>query len=374
MATVASSAVSGEPAGPAGVVDLVGGVDTHADTHTAAAVHMLTGDVLGVRTFPATAAGYRQLLRWLHGFGRLHRIGVEGTGSYGAGLTRYLTGAAISVIDVDRPDRKTRRDKGKSDPVDAVNAARAVLGGTASTTPKDRDGRVEALRNLRIARASAVKHRADVQRLIKSQIVTAPEPIRAALRGLTTARLIRACAQMSPDVARVDDVSQAVQFSLRCLATRHLELGQEIRRLDKVINPLVAAINPRLLALPGVGPETAGQFLVTAGENAGRMRTEAAFAKLCGVSPLPASSGKVQRHRLNRGGDRQANRALYLVVINRLGHHQPSKDYRNRRLGDGPGQRTNKEIIRCLKRYVAREIYLALQPPQPAKEKTADAA
>jgi transposase len=354
-------------------VDLVGGVDTHLDTHTAAAMTVL-GRLLAVETFPATGAGYRLLLGWLRGFGRLHRVGVEGTGSYGAGLTRGLTAAGITVIEVGRPDRKTRRDKGKSDPIDAEAAARAVLGGTATAVPKDRDSQVEALRNLRIARASAVKHRADVQRELKSLVVTAPEPIRAGLRGLTTARLVKTCQAMRPDSSRAGEVDQAVKIALQSLAARHVELGKDVRKLQKLIEPLVAELAPRLLALPGVGPETAGQFLVTAGANAERMRTEATFAKLCGVSPLPASSGKTRRHRLNRGGDRQANRALYLVVINRLRHHQPSKDYRDRRLGDGPGQHTKPEIIRCLKRYVAREVYLALQPPKRTTEETAEAA
>lgn len=298
-------------------IEVAGGVDTHQDTHTAAAVDS-AGRLLGHQQFPATAAGYQQLLTWLRGFGLVLIVGVEGTGAYGAGLARHLAGHGVAMLEVDRPDRKTRRFAGKSDPLDAEVAARAALAGVRTGVPKDRTGQVEALRNLRVARHSAVDQRADCQRRIKSLIVTAGEPLRAQLRGLNDARLVATCAALRPDAARIGDPEQATKTALRSLARRHRALSEEINELDDLIGPLVAQINPKLLACTGVGADVAGQLLVTAGQNADRLHSEPAFAMLCGVAPIPASSGKTHRHRLNRGGDRQANAALYRVVLCRL--------------------------------------------------------
>jgi transposase len=316
--------------------------------------------MLGSAQFPATATGYAALLAWLVGFGRLVLVGVEGTGAYGAGLARFLRAGGVALVEVDRPDRKTRRWQGKSDPVDAEAAARAALGARATGTPKHRDGRVEALRNLRVARRSAVRQRADAQRQMHMLVLTAPELLRAELRGLSAAALVAHAAAALPDPARVEQPATAAMIALRALARRHQQLTVEITDLDRLLAPLTEKINPALAALNGVGPDVAGQLLVTAGDNPHRLRTEAAFAMLCGAAPLPASSGRTHRHRLNRGGDRQANAALYRIVLCRLRWDPRTRAYAARRTKEGMSK---KEIIRCLKRYIAREIYAALIPP-----------
>jgi len=343
-------------------IEVAGGVDTHQDTHTAAVIDT-TGRPLAHRQFPATSAGYRQLLTWLRGFGTLLFVGVEGTGVYGAGLARHLSGEGVRLVEVDRPDRKARRFTGKSDPLDAQAAARAALAGVRTGVPKDRTGQVEALRNLRVARRSAIEQRSDCMRQIKTLLITAPDPVRARLRALSDARLLSTCAALRPDLRAAADPEQAVKIALRALARRHAALTGEIVDLDAVIAPLVEAINPRLLELNGVGTDVAGQLLVTAGQNTERLRSEAAFAMLCGVAPIPASSGKTHRHRLNRGGDRQANAALYRVVLSRMRWDPRTRAYVARRTTEGLSK---KDIIRCLKRLIAREIYYVLRAPVPA--------
>jgi transposase len=350
----------GEGAGGEGAGgEVTGGVDTHQDTHTAAALDA-TGRLLGHRQFPATPAGYAALLGWLRGFGQLIVVGIEGTGVYGAGLTEFLQAAGVELVEVDRPDRKTRRHHGKSDPIDAEAAARAAQAGRATGTPKTRGGRIDALRTLRVARRSAVTARADAQRRIKALIVTAPAELRAELRALGDRALITHCATRRPDRAAAADPTTAAVLALRALARRHQQLSVEIAELDALIGPLVAAINPALLALPGVGVDVAGQLLVTAGDNPQRLRSEAAFAMLCGAAPLPASSGRTHRHRLNRGGDRQANAALYRIVLCRLRWDPRTRAYAERRATQAMSK---PEIIRCLKRYITREIYTALLNP-----------
>ncbi len=336
---------------------MVGGIDTHRDSHTAA---LLTsnGRVLGVDQFPATAHGYQQLLGWLTGRGQLDRVGIEGTGSYGAGLAQALQAAGIVLIEVDRPERSSRRRHGKSDPIDAIAAARAVISGRASGTPKTRTGPVEALRYLHLTRRDAVTTRARCQTRIRSILVTAPDPIRTTLAGLTPAKLIRACATLTTDPDS-NIVTQAATTSLRLLAEQHQWLTVQIRNLDHQILPLVRAINPQLLATPGVGPATAAQLLITVGDNPDRVRTEAAFAMLTGVAPLPASSGNSHRHRLNRGGDRQANNALWRITMTRLATDQRTRDYRDQRRAKG---HSTPEAIRNLKRYIARELFPILIP------------
>ncbi|MEU0157229.1 IS110 family transposase [Micromonospora fulviviridis] len=334
-------------------IEVAGGVDTHQDTHTAAVID-LVGRVLGTQQFPATTAGYTALLAWMREFGQLLRVGVEGTGAYGAGLARRLRDEQIEVIEVDRPNRKTRRFQGKSDPIDAIQAAKAALAGDRTGIPKQRDGRVEALRNLRVARRSAVDQRADTQRQIKALIVTAPDELRTRLRSLTVKELIATCANLRPDRTDAATPATAVTIALRSLARRHQQLSVEITDLDELLEPLVAAINPGLIAANGVGTDVAGQLLVTAGQNHDRLASEAAFAMLCGVAPIPASSGKTTRHRLNRGGDRQANAVLYRVVLCRLRWDPSTRAYAERRTKEGLSK---KEIIRCLKRYIARELY-----------------
>jgi transposase len=355
---VTTTAVTG-PAGEAtGDREVVGGVDTHKDTHTAAVIDT-AGRMLGHETFPATGAGYAQLLDWLCGFGRLLLVGIEGTGVYGSGLAAHLRGQGVAMVEVDRPDRKARRWQGKSDPVDAEAAARAALAARATGIPKDRDGVVEALRVLRVARRSAVDQRATVQRQVKALIVTAPEALRERLRGLRDKPLLAICARLRPDTARLHEPVEATKHALRTLAARHAQLTVEVTALDAHLSTLVKQINPALLQLKGVGVDVAGQLLVTAGGNPERVRSEPAFAMLCGVAPLPASSGKTRRHRLNRGGDRQANCALYRVTLSRLRWDPRTRAYAERRTAEGLSK---KEIIRCLKRLIAREIYYVLNP------------
>lgn len=334
-------------------IEVTGGVDTHQETHTAAVIDQV-GRVLGTRQFPATTAGYAAVLAWMRRFGNLWQVGVEGTGAYGAGLARRLRSEGVEVVEVDRPNRKTRRFQGKSDPIDAIAAAKAALAGDRTGTPKHRDGRVEALRNLRVARRSAIDQRAVAQRQIKTLIVTAPDELRTRLRGLAVKELIITCANLRPDRADAATPGTAARIALRSLARRHQQLSTEITDLDELLEPLVAAINPALVAVNGVGADVAGQLLVTAGENHDRLTSEAGFAMLCGVAPIPASSGKTTRHRLNRGGDRQANKALYRIVLCRLRWEPRTRAYAERRTKEGLSK---KEIIRCLKRYVARELY-----------------
>ena len=336
---------------------ITGGVDTHRDTHHAAVIDQV-GRHLADAEFPATPAGYRQLLEWLGEHGRLERVGVE-TGAYGAALTRFLRDRGVAVVEVDRPDRKDRRTRGKSDPIDAYAAARAALSGTAGGSPKARDGRVEAIRVLRVVRRGAVKARTQTMNQLKGLIVTAPAELRESLRGLPTAGLIATCARLRPGTGDqpVAVMSSCTKLALRRLARRYQQLSQEIAELDAELQPLVRAAAPALLELPGVGPEVAGQLLASVGDNPDRMRSEAAFAHLCGVAPLPASTGRKDRHGLNRGGDRAANTALHTVVLTRLRYDPRTREYMRRRTGQGLGK---KEIMRCLKRYVAREVYRVL--------------
>ena len=345
--------------------EVTGGVDTHADTHTAAVLDRL-GRVLGQASFPATRAGYRGLLAWLRGHGVLVAVGIEGTGSYGAGLARYLSGEGVRLVEVDRPDRRARRRQGKSDPVDAVAAARAVQAGTATGTPKSRDAVVESIRAIRVARSGAIKARTAAINALRQTIITAPAELREQLASLGPSALVVACARLRP-TGNLTDPIQGVKTALRRLAKRHQDLSEEIADADRELEVLIAVTAPRLVERMGVGPEVAGQLLITAGDNPERLTSEAAFAALCGASPLPASCGRTDRHRLNRGGDRAANSALYTVVMVRMRYHQPTRDYVERRTQQGL---TKREIIRCLKRYVVREllplIHEALDHPAPA--------
>ena len=335
------------------------GVDTHSDTHHAAVIDAV-GRPLADAGFPTTPAGYEQLLAWAQGHGEVVGFGVEGTGAYGAGLARHLRTAGQMVIEIDRPDRKTRRQRGKSDPIDAYAAAAAVLSGAATGTPKTRDGRVEAIRTLRVARRSAIKGRTQAINQLKAVLLTGPAELRQTLAGQTTRQLLTACRRLRADTRLTqlaDPVTAATKLTLRRLARRITALGEEIDDIDTELRPLVAATAPALMAVYGVGTEVAAQLLITAGDNPDRLRSEAAFAQLCGTAPLPASSGRTTRHRLNRGGDRHANYALHIIALSRLSSHQPTQGYAARRRAEGM---SNLEIIRCLKRYIAREIHHVL--------------
>ena len=335
---------------------VTGGVDTHGQTHHAAVLDGL-GRQLG-EEFPTTPAGYRSLHRWLAGHGDLEGVGVEGTGSYGAALARHQADEGVHIVEVDRPDRKARRAQGKSDPLDAYSAARAVLSGTATGEPKTRDGRVESIRALRVARSGAMKARTQAMNQFRSLLTTAPADLREQLRTLRVTALISTAVRLRPS-ADLDDPLQATKTALRRIARRHEHLSLEIAEADDELRELTADAAPRLLQLHGVGPEVAAQLLITAGDNPGRLRSESAFAHLCGVAPVPASSGRITRHRLNRAGDRQANKALYTVVVVRLRWDERTREYTRRRIAQGLSK---PEIIRCLKRYVAREVFAALQP------------
>jgi transposase len=330
---------------------ITGGVDTHSEVHVAAALDPV-GGLLGVREFPATATGYCGLLGWLRSFGTVALVGIEGTGSYGAGLARHMAGAGIQVVEVDRADRQDRRRKGKSDPLDAVSAARAAQSGRAAGAPKGRDGAVEAIRALMVAKRSARNERTQAINQARALILTGPDELRARFAGHRAAALAEAIAALRPRPG--DAADYAVRIALRELGRRVEFLDAQIERLNELIVPLVTVRGPGLLSLYGVGPDTAALLLIAAGDHPERLRSEAAWAHMCAVAPIPASSGKTRRHRLNRGGNREANHALWRIVITRMSAHPATRAYVERRTGEGLSR---KEIIRCLKRYVAREVY-----------------
>jgi len=335
---------------------ITGGVDTHADVHVAAALDPV-GGLLGVQEFPATPAGYACLLGWLGGFGTVCLVGVEGTGSYGAGLARHITAAGVRVVEVDRSDRQDRRRAGKSDPLDAVSAARAAQSGRAAGTPKGQDGQVEAIRALMVAKRTARSERIQTINQARALIVTGPDDIRIRFGQHVTDALVAELAALRPRPGSM--IRYHTLLSLRELGRRVAFLDGQLQRLDALIVPLVTARAPGLLGLYGVGHDTAARLLIAAGDHPERLRSEAAWAHLCATAPIPASSGKVTRHRLNPGGDRQANHALYRIVVTRMSSHPATRAYVARRSKEGLSK---KEIIRCLKRYVAREIYPHLRP------------
>jgi transposase len=341
-------------------VVVTGGVDTHQDLHVAAALDQL-GRVLGTESFPTTLLGYRRLLSWLHGHGTVDKIGVEGTGSYGAALARSLTAAGVVVIEVARPNRQVRRRYGKTDVIDAIAAARAVQSGEATGTPKSHDGPVEALRTLKAVQRSGNKARTQALNQIHQLLVTAPEDLRAKLQPLSRKNLLAMCSafRVNPDD---DSLLAMTRLALRELAQRILHLDEQLAVISGRLIRITQTVAPKLTAIKGVGPEVASTLLMTAGDNPERMHSEASFAALCGSNPIPASSGKTNRHRLNRGGDRQANAALWRIVIVRLSCDERTRNYLDKRVSEG---KSKTEAIRCLKRYIAREIYNAM--PSPAK-------
>jgi transposase len=351
---------------PATVGEVVLGVDTHLEMHVAVALDGL-GRRLGVLMVSTTTKGYERLICWAQSFGTVGCAGVEGTGSYGAGLARYLRAAGISVVEVKRPKRRHLRRNGKSDPIDAEAAARAVLADDTVGEPKSGDGQVEMIRSLRSARQSAVKARTQAVNQLKALLVTAPEDLRHRLREHPTKDLVDTCARFRPG-SDLDEVHTATKFALRSVARRHQQLSKEIAELDEQLDRLVAKAAPQLTTLRGVGTEHAATLLTVAGDNPQRLKSEASFASLCGVSPIEASSGKVVRHRLNRGGDRDANRALHLICVVGMRHDQRTKEYVARRTAEGKSKR---EIKRCLKRYIAREIYRLLASIAAASPPTA---
>jgi transposase len=336
-------------------VSVTVGVDTHADAHVGVALDQV-GRRLGEVAVSNDEDGYRRLLRWAHSFGELACVGVEGTGSYGAGLSRFLRSGGVWVIEVDRLSRQHRRRHGKHDAADAEAAARAVLSGDATGEPKAADGCVEMLRALKVARRSAVKARTQAANQLHALVMTAPERLRTDLRGLPVKRLAEKASRFRCEVEPADPTA-ATKFALRSVARRYQRLSEEIADLQEQIQRLVREASPNLVTLEGVGPDTAATLMIVAGDNPDRLRSEAAFAHLCGAAPIEASSGKVVRHRLNPHGNREANRALYVVALNRMRRDLRTQAYVARRTAEGKSKR---EIIRCLKRYIAREVYRVL--------------
>ena len=336
------------------------GVDTHQLTHHVAVIDAAHTQ-LGHAQFPACQAGYADLVAYVNRFGTVAAYGIESTGSYGAGLTRHLLTqiAGVEVFEVDRPEKSTRIKHGKSDPVDAYSAAVQVCTGRAVGRAKLTTGAVEALRALKVPRDGAVKDRTRAYSQLRDLITTAPGSLKDDLIGLTGKQRAAKALAMRPDLTQINDPVQATKHAMQRLARRIRFLDGEIAVADQQIHQLTKMLVPSLLAMRQVGPQTAAQLVITAGQNIDRMTSEAAFAKLAGVAPLPASSGKNNtRHRLNRGGDRQANAALYLIVVGRMKNHPETLTYIERRRGEGM---SNPEIIRCLKRHLARHIYRALR-------------
>jgi transposase len=332
--------------------EIIVGVDTHKHLHAAVAVNAV-GARIGTKAVPVGEEGYRKLEAWARSLGSVRAFGVEGTGSYGAGLSRFLSGQGHAVFEVNRPDRQMRHQKGKTDPIDAEAAARAVLGGRATAVPKSGTGTVEMIRHLKVARDTAVKGRTQAMLTIKAIIVSAPDALREQLERVSgKMTLLRHLAALRP--GPLTSTTASAKASLRAIARRWLALDEEIKSHDEHLEGLTAERAPELVRAHGMGAGTAAEMLLIVGDNPGRIRSEAAFAKLCGACPIPASSGKTARHRLNRGGNRQANAALYRVVVTRLRAHRPTLDYVSRRTAEG---KSKSEIIRCLKRFVAREIF-----------------
>jgi transposase len=319
------------------------GIDTHADVHVAVALDG-HGRRLGHKSVPSTEAGYAALVAWVEEFGTLERAGIEGSGSFGVGLARFLRARGVEVVEVNRPNRQHRRRFGKHDTADAEAAARALQANTATGEPKSSDGPAEMVRTLHVVRRSALKARTQAANQLRALLVTAPEELRAQLRGLSTAKLVAAAARFRPGDPK--DLRGATKLAMRSLARRHRRLSEEIAELDEQIARLVSEAVPALAALRGVGTDTAASLLVAVGDNPERLKSEASFAHLCGVAPVPASSGKTVRHRLNRGGNRDANRALHVLALGRMSWDERTREYVARRTAEDKNKR---EILRCLK-------------------------
>ena len=329
---------------------IVGGVDTHKDLHVAAVVDE-QDRVIETRSFTTTRQGYRQMLAWMRAFGDLQRMGVESTGSYGAGLLRFMQQAGIAVLGVTTPDKQDRRRRGKNDDLDAQNAAHAAFAGQRTVTPRSRDGMIESLRVLMACRKTAVSARRVALQMIHNTIVCAPDGLRDQLRSLTRVQLVRTLGTWRPDLTAYRDLESTYRIGLKSLARRYLELHDEIADLDVMIVAIVNELAPNLVASNSIGHIGAAQLLApTAGDNPERLRSEASFASLCGVSPVPASSGKTVRHRLNRGGDRAANSALHIIAIGRLRTDQRTKDYVARRIAERAFQARRHSSLEAIHR------------------------
>jgi len=342
-------------------LDYVVGVDPHRDSHALAVVHVLTGAVVFAATVVASSQGYVQALKLVdaHACGR-RAFAVEGSGSFGAGLTRFLTGRGERVLEVGRL-RRERRSGGKTDALDAVRAARSVLAQERPATPRA-GGERQALQALVAAREGAVNAKCAGLAQLRDLLIITPEPLRGELRPLTQAPLLRRLAATRPE-GRRDPELRGSMLALRSVARRVLQLQTEERELGRQIEAPTRKLAPQPLDQPGVGPHAAAQLILSWSHH-GRIRSEAAFARLAGAAPIPASSGQTVRHRLDRSGDRKLNRILHLILVTRKRTHPPTRAYIERRIQEG---KTRREANRCLKRYLARNLYRLLEhPPTPA--------
>lgn len=338
------------------------GVDTHKANHIAVALNA-QGARLGTMTISANEDGYRRLDAWATGLGRVTAFGIEGTGSYGAGLSRDLQARGHTVLDVMRPNRQLRYLHGKSDSLDAEGAARSILNGQATAIAKSQGGTSEMIRHLKVARDSAVKAKSQAMITLKTLIINAPAELRASLEHIRgPISLVRHLAALRP--GEIISPTASAKTALRSIARRWLALHDEVQQHEAELERMVADKAPDLMQAYGISTLTVAEMLILVGDNPERIRSEAALAKLCGVCPIPASSGKTVRMRLNRGGNRQANAALYRVAIVRMRDHTETKLYAARRMAEG---KTRREIVRCIKRYIVREIFTALcRPKLPA--------
>jgi transposase len=336
---------------------IVVGVDTHKHAHVAVALDQV-GAVIGTITIPVDRAGYAQLQQWASELGEQVEFGIEGTGSYGAGVTSFLRRGGYLVLEVNRPDRQIRHLRGKDDSIDAEAAARAVLTGVVTAVPKTADGTVEMIRQVKIAKDIAVKARSQAVIALKTVLVNAPAELREELEPLNDRELLQRCRELRYE--SMETPLDAARYTLRALADRHRALDHETRLHERVLATLTDRAAPSLTSRFGIAEDSAAELLLVVGDNPGRIRSEAALAKLCGACPIPASSGKTTRHRLNRGGHRQANAALHRILVVRMRFHEPTIAYVTRRTAEG---KTKKEILRCLKRLLIREIYQIIVAP-----------
>lgn len=336
---------------------IVVGVDTHKEVHVAAAVDW-RGTLIDEQSFATTRQGYRQLEAWARSLGEVLRVGVECSGSYGSGPTGHLMKSGFQVLEAAFPDRAVGRKRGEDDSIGAEMAAEAAFTGARTATPKAGDGMVEALRMLQKTRKAAVAARRSALQTIRAIMISAPEELRDRLRGMTRMQLIRHLVATRPDATDFRTPTGSARVSLKGPARRCIGLDDEMGELDDMIEAVLRDVAPMLVELKCVGAQSAAQIMVAVGDNPGRLKSEASFAMLCGVAPVPVSSGMTYRHRLNRGGDRDANSAIHIIAIGRLRTDERTQAHIAKKLSEG---HTKLEAIRCLKRYIAREIYYVVK-------------